>query len=48
MDETSAVLLAFLAGVLYGKEATRALRLGWQMAMDAPEQRACRRPRASP
>lgn len=48
VDETALGLLAFLSGVLYGKEATRALRVGWRMAMDAPEQRACRRPRASP
>lgn len=42
VDETSAVLLAFLSSVLYGKEATRALRVGWRMAMDAPERRAAR------
>lgn len=42
VDETSAVLLAFLSSVLYGKELTRALRVGWRMAMDAPERRAAR------
>lgn len=42
VDEATVGLLGVLATVLYGRDVGRGLRIGYRMALDAPERRAAR------